>query len=163
MILVYIFYIYIISLHMKQSRLCKRRQCFMQTLNHNIRSQVQRWCWKLFSKWKMCSMSFYGVRRKNSNEAIWESTGNSSSIFRKYEKIKTARQISGCWKLFSKWKMCSMSFIYNQRNFGEDYHLEMEMCSIDYITAITSVMDTEEGLKRLSSPGTKSGIPGGYI
>ena len=33
----------------------------------------------------------------------------------------------------------------------EDYHLEMEMCSIDYITAITSVMDTEEGLKRLEN------------
>lgn len=33
----------------------------------------------------------------------------------------------------------------------EDYHLEMEMCSIDSITAITSVMDTEEGLKRLEN------------
>lgn len=31
------------------------------------------------------------------------------------------------------------------------YHLEMEMCSTDSITAITSVMDTEEGLKRLGN------------
>lgn len=29
------------------------------------------------------------------------------------------------------------------------YHLEMEMCGADYVTAITSVMDTQEGLKRL--------------
>jgi arginine/lysine/ornithine decarboxylase len=31
----------------------------------------------------------------------------------------------------------------------EQYHLEMEMCGPDYITAITTVMDTEEGLNRL--------------
>lgn len=31
------------------------------------------------------------------------------------------------------------------------YHLEMEMCSTDSITAITSVMDTEEGLKRIGN------------
>lgn len=30
-----------------------------------------------------------------------------------------------------------------------DYHLEMEMCAAKYVTAITSVMDTEEGLRRL--------------
>ncbi len=29
------------------------------------------------------------------------------------------------------------------------YHLEMEMCTIDYVTAIASVMDTKEGLIRL--------------
>ena len=29
------------------------------------------------------------------------------------------------------------------------YHLEMEMCTIDYVTAIASVMDTKEGLMRL--------------
>lgn len=29
------------------------------------------------------------------------------------------------------------------------YHLELEMCSANYVTAITSVMDTKEGLKRL--------------
>lgn len=29
------------------------------------------------------------------------------------------------------------------------YHLEMEMCGADYVTAITSVMDTKQGLKRL--------------
>lgn len=29
------------------------------------------------------------------------------------------------------------------------YYLEMEMCGADYVTAITSVMDTEEGFKRL--------------
>lgn len=31
----------------------------------------------------------------------------------------------------------------------EEYHLEMEMCTEDYVTAITTVMDTEEGLDRL--------------
>lgn len=31
----------------------------------------------------------------------------------------------------------------------ERYHLEMEMCSVDYVTAITTLMDTEEGLLRL--------------
>ena len=30
-----------------------------------------------------------------------------------------------------------------------DYHLEMEMCAAEYVTAITAVMDTEEGLRRL--------------
>ena len=30
-----------------------------------------------------------------------------------------------------------------------DYHLEMEMCAAEYVTAITTVMDTEEGLRRL--------------
>ena len=29
-----------------------------------------------------------------------------------------------------------------------DYHLEMEMCAAEYVTAITTVMDTEEGLRR---------------
>lgn len=29
------------------------------------------------------------------------------------------------------------------------YHLELEMCGPDYVTAITTVMDTEDGLKRL--------------
>lgn len=31
----------------------------------------------------------------------------------------------------------------------EKYHLEMEMCGADYVTAITSVMDRVEGFKRL--------------
>ena len=31
----------------------------------------------------------------------------------------------------------------------ERYHLEMEMCAEDYVTAITTVMDTEEGFNRL--------------
>lgn len=31
----------------------------------------------------------------------------------------------------------------------ERYHLEMEMCTESYVTAITTVMDTEEGLNRL--------------
>ena len=30
-----------------------------------------------------------------------------------------------------------------------DYHLEMEMCAAEYVTAITTVMDTEKGLRRL--------------
>jgi len=32
-----------------------------------------------------------------------------------------------------------------------DYHLEMEMCGADYIVAITTFMDTKEGLGRLVS------------
>ncbi len=31
----------------------------------------------------------------------------------------------------------------------EIYHLEMEMCGADYVTAIVTLMDTEEGLERL--------------
>lgn len=31
----------------------------------------------------------------------------------------------------------------------EEYHLEMEMCGADYVTAITSLEDTKEGLERL--------------
>lgn len=31
------------------------------------------------------------------------------------------------------------------------YHLEMEMCTEDYVTAITTVMDTKEGFKRLEN------------
>ena len=30
-----------------------------------------------------------------------------------------------------------------------EYHLEMEMCGADYVTAITTVMDSGEGLERL--------------
>lgn len=30
-----------------------------------------------------------------------------------------------------------------------EYHLEMEMCGPDYVTAITTLMDTEQGLQRL--------------
>ena len=29
------------------------------------------------------------------------------------------------------------------------YHLEMEMCGADYVTAITTVMDSQEGMERL--------------
>ena len=32
----------------------------------------------------------------------------------------------------------------------EDYHLEMEMCGTDYVTAILTIADTREGFKRLS-------------
>lgn len=31
----------------------------------------------------------------------------------------------------------------------KEYHLEMEMCGSDYVTAITTLADTQEGLKRL--------------
>ncbi len=31
----------------------------------------------------------------------------------------------------------------------KEYHLEMEMCGTDYVTAIATLMDTEEGLERL--------------
>ena len=31
----------------------------------------------------------------------------------------------------------------------KEFHLEMEMCGADYVTAISSVMDSEDGLKRL--------------
>lgn len=31
----------------------------------------------------------------------------------------------------------------------QQYHLELEMCGADYVTALTSVMDTRQGLKRL--------------
>ena len=31
----------------------------------------------------------------------------------------------------------------------EKYHLEMEMCGVDYVTAITTLFDTKEGLQRL--------------
>ncbi len=30
-----------------------------------------------------------------------------------------------------------------------DFHLELEMCSVNYVTAITSMMDTQKGLERL--------------
>ena len=33
----------------------------------------------------------------------------------------------------------------------KEYHLEMEMCGADYVTAITTLEDTEEGLQRLCS------------
>ena len=32
----------------------------------------------------------------------------------------------------------------------QQYHLEMEMCAPEYLVAMTSLMDTEKGLKRLS-------------
>ena len=36
-----------------------------------------------------------------------------------------------------------------------EYHLEMEMCGADYVTAITTVMDSGEGLERLGDALTK--------
>ena len=36
-----------------------------------------------------------------------------------------------------------------------EYHLEMEMCGADYVTAITTVMDSGEGLERLGDAGYK--------
>ena len=36
-----------------------------------------------------------------------------------------------------------------ENGFAGEYHLEMEMCAAEYVTAITTVMDTEEGLRRL--------------
>ena len=35
----------------------------------------------------------------------------------------------------------------------EKYHLEMEMCGADYVTAITTVFDSPEGLQRLGDSG----------
>ena len=37
----------------------------------------------------------------------------------------------------------------------EKYHLEMEMCGADYVTAITTVMDSGEGLERLGDALTR--------
>ena len=36
-----------------------------------------------------------------------------------------------------------------------EYHLEMEMCGADYVTAITTVMDSGEGLERLGDAWTR--------
>ena len=36
-----------------------------------------------------------------------------------------------------------------------EYHLEMEMCGADYVTAITTVMDSGEGLERLGDALTR--------
>ena len=33
----------------------------------------------------------------------------------------------------------------------QDYHLEMEMCGADYVTAITTLMDSREGFDRLET------------
>lgn len=49
----------------------------------------------------------------------------------------------------------------------KEYGLEMEMCGADYVTAITSVMDSPEGLRRLEMALTEiderqaEGVPGG--
>jgi len=51
----------------------------------------------------------------------------------------------------------------------KDYHLEMEMCGSDYVTAITTLADTQEGLERLckallhidSELSAKEGCEGG--
>ena len=56
----------------------------------------------------------------------------------------------------------------------EKYHLEMEMCGADYVTAITTVFDSPEGLQRLGdsleeidadvtgTPGSREDGPAGY-
>lgn len=31
----------------------------------------------------------------------------------------------------------------------KQYHLELEMCGVDYVVAITTIMDSEKGLRRL--------------
>ena len=53
----------------------------------------------------------------------------------------------------------------------KEYHLEMEMCGSDYVTAITTLADTQEGLERLcnallsidSMLSTEAGYEGGEI
>lgn len=44
----------------------------------------------------------------------------------------------------------------------KEYHLEMEMCGPDYVTAITSLADTQEGLERLCSALLKIDSELGY-
>ena len=52
-----------------------------------------------------------------------------------------------------------------------EYHLEMEMCGSDYVTAITTLADTQEGLERLCNAllsidamlSTEAGYEGGKI
>jgi len=67
------------------------------------------------------------------------------------------KSIVGSWEVFdldeSKVVVSTRGTGLSGRQFMDklrlQYHLEMEMCGADYVTAITSVMDTKQGLKRL--------------
>ena len=52
-------------------------------------------------------------------------------------------------KLIVSAKGTGISGVELCRRLREEYHLEMEMCTEDYVTAIATVMDTREGLWRL--------------
>ncbi len=52
-------------------------------------------------------------------------------------------------KIIISCKYASLSGLDLYKKLLEEYHLQMEMCSDTYVTAITSIMDTEDGMRRL--------------
>ena len=61
----YFLQIYPVTAYMKYCCLCQRRKCFMETLYHQIRSQLCSRCGKIFRKMKMCAMSLIHDQRNS--------------------------------------------------------------------------------------------------
>lgn len=65
------------------------------------------------------------------------------------DEAKIVVSVRGCGRLMADGSVVRVDGSYMSDWLRRDYHLEMEMCGVDYVVAITTFMDTKEGLRRL--------------
>ncbi len=83
-----------------------------------------------------------GVRRRLSDM-------KGLKIFTGQEKGEYGVYDVDCSKIIISTKRTGLSGAELDERLRKEYHLEMEMCGPDYVTAITTLADTQEGLERL--------------
>lgn len=67
------------------------------------------------------------------------------------DEARIVVSVRGCGRIMADGSVVRMNGSYMSDWLRRDYHLEMEMCGADYVVAITTFMDREEGLRRLVS------------
>lgn len=62
------------------------------------------------------------------------------------DESKIVVSVHGCVWIDRSGEEVSVDGAWLSRSLREEFHLEMEMCGVDYVVAITTVCDTQEGL-----------------
>lgn len=82
------------------------------------------------------------------------------SLRRRLGKMESLRLFDGVEGSFDVWRLDGSKVVVSTRNTGisgpellkllrREFHLELELCGPDYVVAITTLADTQEGLDRL--------------
>lgn len=67
------------------------------------------------------------------------------------DEAKIVVSVRGCGRLMADGSVVRIDGSYMSDWLRRDYHLEMEMCGVDYVVAIITFMDNKEGFRRLVS------------
>ena len=66
------------------------------------------------------------------------------------DESKIVVSVRGCVRINDGGQEISVDGAWRGQILREDFHLEMEMCGVDYVVAIVTVCDTLEGMERLA-------------